>query len=328
MLRIALLENATSHPYNAVVMSEKSEQLPGVAEKARPAETVAIVGVGLIGGSVAAALKACRGANRIIGVGRSRSRLAAAEAAGLIDDVTDCLSEAAACADLILFCTPVDRIVAGVREALPACRPGTLLTDAGSVKRSICEELSDVRPDNPRHPGVEFIGSHPLAGSEKQGFEAADATLYNGRVCVVTPSETTSDAGRQRVKRFWSALGANVVELSPAAHDRALATTSHLPHLVASVLAGTLDMADSPLAATGFRDTTRIASGDASLWASILLGNAGELLTSLENFENLLGQFRWALKTNDRVTLEAFLVDSKRKRDALPAMTRTAPEEH
>src|SRR5262249_54142738 len=145
-----------------------------------------IVGVGLIGGSIAMALKGRGTARSVIGVGRSASRLQEARDRGIIDEGFVELAVAARRSDLLVFRTPVARIAAGVREAAAACRPGTLITDAGSVKGSICRDLSEEL-----RSGVEFVGAHPLAGSEKQGFEFAEATLFEDRVCVVTPVTTT-----------------------------------------------------------------------------------------------------------------------------------------
>src|SRR5262249_28646432 len=155
-------------------------------------------------------------------------RLHAARRRGIIDEGTVDLSAAAARADLLVFCSPVDVIAGGVHEAAGACRPGTLITDAGSVKACLCRELAKGLA-----PQVEFVGAHPLAGSEKQGFEHANARLFERRICVVTPSGTNSRRAVARIAAFWKKLGSTMLEMSPEAHDRALAETSHLPHLVA-----------------------------------------------------------------------------------------------
>ena len=161
-------------------------------------ETIAIIGVGLIGGSIAAALKKRGFAGRIIGVGRNASRLENAKAAGLIDACSTDPAEAAGQSDLIVFCTPVNLIVEGVRDISATCRPGTLITDAGSTKGNLCRELSSEFAEV-----VTFIGSHPLAGSEKQGCEEADPDLFQNRVCVVTPNDTTAADQISRLNAFW-----------------------------------------------------------------------------------------------------------------------------
>jgi cyclohexadieny/prephenate dehydrogenase len=276
--------------------------------------TIAIVGVGLIGGSLAAAIKQRQRGATIIGVGRAPARLAKARQAGLIDEAATDLGAAAAKSDLLIFCTPVDRIVAGIREAANRCRPGTLITDAGSVKGTICRDLGAGLPT-----GIEFVGSHPLAGSEKQGFEHADPQLFVGRVCVLTPIGTTTRPALERMERFWKSLGSTVLEMSPEAHDRALAQTSHLPHVVAAALAAILEPENGRLAATGFRDTTRIAGGDPELWAAILLANAEPVLAELKNYEESLMAFRNSLAAGDAARLNELLAVGKARRDSLSA---------
>jgi len=276
-------------------------------------KTVALVGVGLIGGSLAAALKS-RGADAptIIGVGRNGQRLEQACQANLLDRSTTDLTQAAGEADLIVFCTPVDLIVDGVRQAAPHCRPGTLITDAGSVKGEICTALAD-----PLAEGVAFIGSHPLAGSHRRGFEHADPQLFEGRVCVVTPGPSAVAAEVRRLTEFWQSVGMNVLEMPPEAHDSVVAQTSHLPHLVACALVASLDGQNQPLAATGFQDTTRVAAGDPDVWLPIVLQNAEEILRSLDLFGEQLSAFKQAVKDRNPQALRALLQTAKNQRDQL-----------
>lgn len=273
-----------------------------------PVSTLAVVGVGLLGGSIAAGAKARRMVGRVIGIGRDAARLEQARQHGLIDAASTEMA-AAAEADLVVICTPVDRIVADVRKVAAICRSGTLITDVGSVKGSICWDLATGLP-----PGIDFIGSHPLAGSEKSGFEAADADLLEGRVCVVTPDEHTNSATRDRLRTFWSKLGSRVIEMSPAAHDHALAESSHLPHVAAAALAATLQYEHRPFAATGFRDSTRIAAGDASLWTAILLANAEEVLKACDRYERVWREFRLALEAGDAKQLRTLLQKARENR--------------
>jgi prephenate dehydrogenase len=273
---------------------------------------IAIVGVGLIGGSIAAALKRRNFAGEVLGVGRNASRLEAARERGLIDRGSTDLAEAARQADLLVFCTPVDLIAAGVREAAGHCRPGTLITDAGSAKQAICRELAAGLPDE-----VQFIGSHPLAGSEKQGYEYAEADLFVGRLCVVTPVEPFDAAALERLVRFWRALGSEVTQLTPAVHDRIVARTSHLPHVVAAALASLLPDSADRFAASGFHDTTRIASGDPALWTAIVLANAEEILSGLDEMSGRLQQYRDTIAAGDRPGLHKRLELGKTKRDRL-----------
>lgn len=273
--------------------------------------TVAIVGVGLIGGSLGAALRE-RKLAKVLGIGRDPARLENARQRGIIDQATTVLSEAAARSDLMVFCTPVDRIVAGVREAATFARQGALLTDAGSVKGALCRPLESGLPE-----GVEFLGSHPMAGSEKQGFEHAESRLFEGRLCVITPTSSSSPTVRQRVRRFWEAVGMRTLEMSPEEHDVAVAEASHLPHLIAATLAATLRPEHRAVAATGFRDTTRVASGDPGLWSAILLANAEAILDSLDRQQALVAEFREALSSGDEPALRRLMSQAKAARESL-----------
>jgi prephenate dehydrogenase len=199
-----------------------------------------------------------------------------------------------------------------VIEAGTACRPGTLLTDAGSTKGAIVRAVEGRLPT-----GVSFVGSHPLAGSEKRGVEYADAELFQDRVTVVTPTEQTDPATLERTVAFWKALGSRVTIMEPDEHDRALALTSHLPHLLASALAGVLPAELRDLTATGFRDTTRIAAGDPSIWTGILLQNRAALLDALSGVHERLEEFKAALEAGNPAAVDALLTRGKRNRDAL-----------
>lgn len=270
--------------------------------------TVVIVGVGLIGGSLAAALRDRNAVNRIIGVGRDAGRLNQARAVGLIDEISTDLSQSAPLADVIVFCTPVDRVAEGVRLASAYARPGTLLTDAGSVKQPICDALADI---------ADFVGSHPIAGSHRQGFEAADAQLFEGRLCVLTPLPSNTATQIDRLDRFWKGVGMRTTRMSPSDHDRALAMTSHLPHVVAAALARTLVSENRPLTGTGFRDTTRIAAGDPELWTGILLQNAQHVADGIESVQQQLREFQDALSSGNADRIRQLLVDGQQQRSAL-----------
>jgi prephenate dehydrogenase len=271
-----------------------------------------IVGVGLIGGSIGLAARRRGLAGRVVGVGRSRTALDTARQFGAIDEGCLDLGEGVRRAELVVFCTPVNLIAEQVITAGSACRPGTLLTDAGSTKGAIVRAT-----DGKLSTGVSFIGSHPLAGSEKRGPEYADADLFQGRVTVVTPTARTEPATLDRLMSFWKALGSRVTIMDPDEHDRALAFTSHLPHLLASALAGMLPDELRELTATGFRDTTRIAAGDPSIWTGILLQNRAALLDSLGGVTDRLDEFKAALEAGNAAAVDALLTRGKRNRDAL-----------
>lgn len=274
-------------------------------------DTLAIVGVGLIGGSIALAARRRGVAARIVGIDRQAETLARALRDGLIDEAQTDL-EAVKSADLILFCTPVDSIAAGVIEASAHCQPGTLLSDTGSTKAAILRDVDGRLPT-----GIEFIGSHPLAGSEKDGPEHASAHLLENRLVIVTPGRSSTDNALSRIQDFWTALGARVLQMDAEEHDRALALTSHLPHLLSSALAGILPPELYDLTATGFRDTTRLAAGQPSLWSAIFHANRTHLLAALDRLEDQLRHFRETLLEGDRVALERLLQHGKEIRDDL-----------
>ena len=274
---------------------------------------LAIVGVGLLGGSVALAAKERGIVDRVIGIGRNSGRLQAAVDAGVIDEFLTELPTSNAPWTIAVIGTPVDRIASDVLRIAAASRPGTVITDVGSVKGSICDAIAAKGLPN----SVSFVGAHPLAGSEKTGFEAARANLFEGRVTVVTPRPTDDQAAGIAIRQFWQQLGSQVVEMSPADHDAAVATTSHLPHVVASVVSAVLPDEFRQLAASGFRDTTRIAAGDPDLWVAILLENATAVSASMAAFSESFGKFQAAVKNGDADELKKLLQLAKRNRDAL-----------
>jgi cyclohexadieny/prephenate dehydrogenase len=274
--------------------------------------TLVLVGVGLIGGSIALAARRRGVAARVIGVDRQPEALDRALRDGLLDEAHSHLAAAAGVADLVVFCTPVDTIAAQVIEAAAACRPGTLLTDTGSAKAAIVRAVRGRLP-----AGIEFVGSHPLAGSQKHGPAHASAHLLEGRLVVVTPEPYTTDNALSPIRDFWTALGARVQVMDADEHDRALALTSHLPHLLSSALAGILPPELYELTATGFHDTTRLAAGQPTLWSAIFRANHVHLLTSLDRLNEQLQRFREALLQGDQATLEALLQQGKQVRDDL-----------
>jgi prephenate dehydrogenase len=274
--------------------------------------SVAIVGVGLIGGSVGRALRARRLADRVIGIGRSRESLAAARATGAVTEIA--LDPAAVAeADLVVVATGV-RAIPRLLEAVDAeVRPGTPITDAGSTKASIVaawEKRRKIRRGR-------FVGSHPLAGSHRRGPEAADAELFAGRVAVVTPAAATPTNDVEDIGGLWSALGATVFVMNPREHDRLVAATSHAPHVLAAALAAATPPAAIPFTAGGWRDTTRIASGDPELWAEILLDNAGPLTAALKRVATAAERMIAAIEAGDRRRLVTLLSRAKDVRDAL-----------
>jgi len=275
-------------------------------------DTVAIVGVGLIGGSIGLALRERGLARQVVGIGRRTASLRVARQIGAVSRTTLDLGRGVARAELVIVCTPVGQIAADVRAAANACRIGALLTDVGSTKAEIVAALEGELPRQTR-----FVGSHPLAGGEKSGPAAATADLLVGRTVIVTPSAATHDDGIADVAALWSSLGANVVRMPPVEHDRILAGTSHLPHLTASALAAATPEHDLPLVASGWLDTTRVAAGDPELWRQIFATNRAHLLTALGRYEQVLATLRRALERGDEAKLVEVLAEAKRRRDAI-----------
>jgi prephenate dehydrogenase len=283
----------------------------------KPLNHVLIVGIGLIGGSIGLALRERKLARKITGAGSRAATLDAALRLGAITDVAHSLTDAAAEAELVIVAAPVGQIMVVVEQLAAVCRPGTLITDVGSTKAEIVEALEhSAEPDGAWQRDVRFVGSHPLAGNEKTGPQHARADLFAGRTVVVTPTPRTRPQDTAAIAEFWTALGAQVRQLSPQEHDQALAATSHLPHLAASAVAAATPPQYVALTASGWQDTTRIAAGDPTLWRQIMLSNRGNLLASLDRLTAQLAQWRAALTAADAAELERLLAEAKRLRDS------------
>lgn len=280
------------------------------------AETrVVIVGVGLMGGSIAASLRQRLPGCRITGVGRTSDRLRQAQMAGLIDEFsTQITSQSCPPGCLAVVCLPVSQIAEAVRSLVSASSGSAVVTDVGSIKSLICQEVQS----DPIARRM-FVGAHPIAGSEQVGFESAAADLFVNRMCVVTP-ESADIQHVQRVQQFWRLIGCDVRLMSAEDHDRILALTSHLPHALASVTAACVSADLLPFAGTGYRDTTRIAAGDAELWVQILCGNQRFVAQALESAEEVLRAMRRAIVQQDAAGLRAILKNAAaaRKQYGLP----------
>ena len=274
--------------------------------------SVAIVGVGLIGGSVGQALLGRRLAGRVIGIGRDPASLAEAKRCGAVTETTTDLA-AVAGADFVLVATGVAAIPALLERIDDAVRPGTAITDAGSTKGRIVAGWERHR----RRRRGRFVGGHPLAGSHRRGPTAADADLFTGRVAVVTPAPATPADDVEAVAGFWSALNATVYVMPPREHDRILAATSHAPHAVAAAVAAATPAAARRFTAGGWRDTTRIAAGDPALWADILLDNAAEVQRALARVLRRAARLQEAIERRDRRAVETLLTRAKEARDAV-----------
>jgi prephenate dehydrogenase len=285
----------------------------GLADQAmKRLENVAIVGVGLIGGSIGLAVRQRGLAGNVIGIGRRQVSLRIARRMGAVTHTTIDLGKGVADADLVIVCTPVGQIIEHVRHAARTCPEGTLITDAGSTKRLIVAALDEGLPR-----GCRFLGSHPLAGSEKAGPSFAQADLFDGRVAVITPTKNTRAEDFDLLEEFWQGLGSVVVRMSPEEHDQALAVTSHLPHLAAAALSAGLPEKYFRLTGTGMLDSTRLAGGDPSLWRQIVMQNRENVLSALEQYGTQLAGLHAAIRNGNEAELERILTLAKKNRDAL-----------
>jgi len=279
-------------------------------------QELAIVGVGLLGGSVAKGARAGGLARRIVGVGRDPARLRPALDDGTLDAATTDLDAGVRDADFVLLAAPVLAIEELLERVWRAAPERAVITDVGSTKRNIvraAERRAAARP-------LAFVGSHPLAGSEQSGYRVARADLFRGATVVVTPTERTELGALKRVTEFWEALGARVSSLDPETHDRAVAAISHLPHLIACALvdgARRVEPAALELAARGFRDTTRIAAGDPDMWTEIFLANRDALSASVEAFREALAELQRAVDAGAAEPLRAALARIKATRETL-----------
>jgi cyclohexadieny/prephenate dehydrogenase len=282
-------------------------------------ERLAILGLGLLGGSVGLAARARGVARSVVGASRSRETLARARARGVVDLAVADPREAVEGADLVILATPPFSMAGLVREIAPRLRPGTLVSDVGSVKGMLAETLPGCLP-----PGVAFVGAHPMAGGHARGLEHARADLFAGAVCVVAPGSGAERGSVDRLRAFWEALGARVVLRDPATHDAEVAWVSHLPHALAFAFASALTGAPpgaAEVSGPGFRDFTRIAHGDPELWSEILAANRKALAGPLQAVAARLAELVRELETGDAEALERLLTEA---RGALAGFTARA----
>ena len=268
-------------------------------------QTLAIVGVGLIGGSIGKAAKERGIAAQIVGIEANAASAEWALANGLIDRVADVVPEQA---DLIALCVPSDLVSDWVVKLADHRAP---MFDVGSVKGPIVEAIAARQSV----PG-QFLPCHPISGSEKSGPQAADATLFDGCTLVMTPLEQTTAESQRACTEFWQALGASVVRMSPQDHDAALAATSHLPHLLAFAYMAQVSDKHLPLTGGGFRDFTRIAAANPELWWRIMRLNRGALSEALDGYSQNLAALVAALEQGDEATGLALIRAAARKRQA------------
>ncbi len=281
-------------------------------------QKVAIVGPGLIGGSLGMALRQRGRAETVVGVGRRESSLREALEVGAIDQSTLDVREGAEGADLLVLATPPGAFGQIVEEALPALAPETIVTDVASTKVQVIEVVSAALRER---PDVSYIPTHPMAGSEKRGALAARADLFEGSVCIITPLTNTFPQTKTTIRRMWESVGARTTSMTPQTHDRVVARISHVPHLAAAALIGLIDHEEGQLAGGGLRDTTRIASADPDLWVEICKSNRRQVRDALADYIRILQQVAGRLEAGDFGGLRAMLSEAKQKRDSIIAQS-------
>ena len=276
---------------------------------------VAILGPGLLGGSLALALRA-----QAKDIALYCRRAAAAEelkSTGIAPVVTTDPAEAVRGADVVVLCVPIGAMEGLSRQIQGAVDPSALITDVGSVKAPVVAALEPIFFGR----GC-WVGSHPMAGSEKAGFSAARADLFEGATTIVTPTARTKGGAAGRARAFWESVGSRVLEFPPERHDELVAQISHLPHLLAAVLVASASEAGLGMIGNGFRDTTRVASGPADLWTEILLSNRRAVAQALEELTKVLARARGQLKEGDEKGLHELLARANHIRSQLPPKSR------
>jgi prephenate dehydrogenase len=284
---------------------------------------IAIIGIGLLGGSIARTARKNGLAGGVTGCGRKKERLEYALANGIADRVTHDPREAVRGADLVVVCTPVGLIPEMLKSIAGGIEQRAIVTDVGSTKANIVRAGESLMPE-----GVSFVGCHPMAGSEESGVEASTDTLFENALCVLTSSDKTNLTALEKLERFWKTLRARVMIMAPDEHDLLVAVSSHLPHMVAvSLVSCVADITGRhekalPLLAGGFRDTTRIASGSADMWRDICLENREYIGNVIERFGVSLNELADAVRRGDAPALTGIFDSARRFREEVPAKGR------
>jgi cyclohexadieny/prephenate dehydrogenase len=282
---------------------------------------VALIGIGLIGSSLAHAMRRKKLAGEITGYARSEATRTKVIELGLVDSVFATAREAVEGADLVILCSPVGTYAALAEEIAPALKPGAILTDVGSVKGAVVRDVAEHVP-----PGVHFIPGHPIAGTEQSGPESGFAELFINRWCILTPLPDADTQAVEKLAEFWRACGSNVETMTPEHHDLVLAITSHLPHLIAynivSTAADLEEVTSSEVikfSAGGFRDFTRIAASDPTMWRDVFLNNKDAVLEMLGRFSEDLSALQRAIRWGDGDTLFSIFARSRQIRRGIIA---------
>lgn len=279
---------------------------------------LAVIGVGLIGGSLSLALKEAGAVGEVVGCGRGKPNLEKALELGAIDSYQRDPLEAVKGADVVFLATPVKTLELVMKRCLPGLKPGAIVTDGGSVKGDVVRKIEPLLPE-----GIHFVPGHPIAGTENSGVEAAFPNLYQGKRCILTPTANTDPDALKLIRQMWTVAGSEVVEMALEKHDKVLAAISHLPHMVAYSLVNAVGSYDHyeenilEYSAGGFRDFTRIASSDPTMWRDIAETNREALLEMMEQFESSFSELKADIAEGNGEKLFEFFLRSKQLRDAI-----------
>jgi len=276
---------------------------------------ITIIGVGLIGGSLAKAIKNNNLAEAVFGFGRNLSRLKDAQKSNIIDQYSIDISEALEGASIVVIATPVGTFESILRELKPYITEGMIITDVGSTKTGIARSAREILVEMASC----FVPAHPIAGKEKSGFESSDAELFLNKKVIITPLEINTDKTISSLKKLWEDVGADVDFMSAESHDELLGMTSHLPHMLAFSLVNyliTQNPSASIYAAGGFKDFSRIASGDAVMWRDICLNNRDQIIAHIKSYQETLSALVNVIDNQDKEKLESFFRDAKTTRDS------------
>jgi prephenate dehydrogenase len=270
-----------------------------------PFNKATIIGVGLIGGSLAKVLKEKNLAQKITGAGRGRASLELALKLGVIDRIGQTMSQSVEDADLVVLAAPVGAFLPIVAEIAPRLKQGAVLTDVGSVKGAMVQRIESLLPS-----GIHYVPGHPIAGKEKHGVGEASGTLFRGAKCILTPTDKTSPQALEAIKALWLAAGANVVLMDADAHDHIFAAVSHLPHAAAFAMVSTVaGFTTGPenyinFSGAGFRDFTRIAASSPEMWRDVCLLNGNNIVEMLDQYQSALDRIKKAIQHQDAAELE------------------------
>ena len=275
----------------------------------KPIQTLAVLGLGLLGGSMGLAAIANRVAVHVVGWSHRRETRDTALARRAVHSICETPEQAVGGADMVVLATPIDAMPDLMKKIAPALVRGTLVTDVGSTKRRVVTAAAELLP---RH--VLFCGSHPMAGGEKGGIAQARVDLFQGQLAILTPIESTDPRAIHSFEQFYLSLGMRVARMRPDTHDRRIAMVSHMPHVVAAAIVGAQADSSQSLAGPGYRDATRIAMGDPSLWADIVLDNRDNFLHALDRVSDELQLVKQLVNSGDRRSLLAWLEENAKTR--------------